>query len=106
MKMSSTAVLYGMKSSKGEIDGRGFDSTTFNLSVDLGESTMGKSMGIVTRPFKFGKSEEFAKWEHLRKSWPVAGITCDCEFDVVAGAEGAVKLTLLGIKPAATQPKA
>jgi hypothetical protein len=100
MKMQSRAVLHGIKSSKGDIEGRAYDSTTFHLSVDLGQSSNGESIGVVTRPFKFGTSEEFQKWAHLKNSWPLGGVLCDCEFDVVAGADNSAKLTLLGIKPA------
>lgn len=106
MKMQSRAVLHGIKSSKGDIEGRAYDSTTFHLSVDLGQSGNGESIGVVTRPFKFGKSDEFQKWAHLKNSWPLGGVMCDCEFDIVAGADNSAKLTLLGIKPAAQQPKA
>lgn len=106
MKMHSRAVLHGIKSSKGDIEGRAYDSTTFHLSVDLGQSGNGESIGVVTRPFKFGKSDEFHKWAHLKNSWPIGGVMCDCEFDIVAGADNSAKLTLLGIKPAAQQPKA
>ena len=100
MKMQSRAVLHGIKSSKGDIDGRPFDSTTFHLSVDIGQSSSGESIGVVTRPFKLGTSEEFQKWAHLKNSWPSGGVPVDCEFDVVAGADNTAKLTLLGIKPA------
>jgi hypothetical protein len=105
MKMQSQAVLHGIKSSKGEIEGRGYDSTTFHLSVDLGQSGNGESIGVVTRPFKCGTSAEFDKWKHLKASWPLGGIPVACEFDIVAGADQTAKLTLLSIKPA-TQPKA
>ena len=106
MKMTTTAVLHGIKSSKGEIEGRGFDSTTFHLSVDIASSQSGDSIGVVTRPFKFGDSTEFQKWAHLKDKWPLGGILCECEFDVVAGADNSVKLTLLGIKPAPTKAAA
>ena len=100
MKMQSKAVLHGIKSSKGEIEGRGYDSTIFHLSVDLGQSSNGESIGVVTRPFKCGTSEEFKKWAHLKNSWPVGGVAVDCDFDIVAGADQTAKLTLLTIKPA------
>ena len=101
MKMSTKAVLHGIKSSKGDFEGRGYDSTTFHLSVDLGQSSNGESIGVVTRPFKFGDSTEFDKWSHLKNSWPLGGILCDCDMDVVAGSDNSTKLTLLGIKPVA-----
>jgi len=97
--MQNQSVLHGIKSSKGEYEGRPYDSTTFHLSVDMGQSSNGESIGTVTRPFKLGDSSEFSKWEHLKSAWPSTGILCDCEFDVVAGSDNAVKLTLLAIRP-------
>jgi len=105
MKMTSKSVLYGIKQSKGDYEGRAFDSTTFHLSVDISQSSSGESIGVVTRPFKLGDSTEFQKWAHLKSSWPLGGVMCDCEFDIVAGADNTTKLTLLAIKPA-TQAKA
>ena len=102
MKLTSQAVLHGIKSSKGEIEGRGYDSTTFHISVDLGATSNGESIGVVTRPFKCGDSTEFQKWAHLKNSWPVGGVLCDCEFDIVAGADNSSKVTLLAIKAAPT----
>ncbi|MBD9403866.1 hypothetical protein IB236_00910 [Acidovorax sp. ACV02] len=102
MKMTSKAVLHGIKQSKGEIEGRPFDSTTFHLSVDIAQTSSGESIGVVTRPFKLGDSTEFQKWAHLKNAWPLGGVMCECEFDIVAGSENTTKLTLLAIKPAAT----
>lgn len=102
MRMSSTALLLGIESSKGEYENTAYDSTKFHLSVDLGQKSNGKTIGMVSRPFKFGDSTEFDKWSHL-DSYLRAGkaIPVECDFDVVAAADG-VKLTLLGIKPANT----
>ena len=105
MKMQSQALLFGIESSKGEFQGTAYDSTKFHLSVDMGTKSNGKTIGVVTRPFKCGTSEEFKKWAHLKNNWPATGIPVLCEFDVVAGADQTSKLTLLAIKPA-TQAKA
>lgn len=102
MKMTSQAVLHGIKQSKGEYEGRPFDSTTYHLSVDIGQSSSGESIGVVTRPFKLGDSSEFAKWAHLKNKWPLGGVLCDCEFDIVAGVDNSTKLSLLAIRPTAT----
>ena len=102
MKMTSQAVLHGLKQSKGDYEGRAFDSTTFHLSVDIGQSSSGESIGVVTRPFKCGDSTEFQKWAGYKNKWPIGGVLCDCQFDIVAGADNSSKLTLLGIKPAST----
>lgn len=99
MKMKSDAVLTGIKSSKGDMEGRAYDSTTFHIAVDLGNSSNGESIGTVTRPFKFGTSAEFAKWKHLKDSFPLGGLPVVCEFDVQAGADQASKLTLVSIHP-------
>ena len=102
MKMKSTIVCTGIKESAGVIEEtkKAYSSTTFHLIVDVAENSAGRSIGSVSRPFKFGDASEFEKWAHLDKSWPVAGLLCDCEFDVVAGPENTSKLVLIGIKPA------
>ena len=65
MKMSSTALLLGIESSKGQFENTAYDSTKFHLSVDLGQKSNGKTIGLVTRPFKFGTSAEIENWAHL-----------------------------------------
>lgn len=103
MKLNSQVICTGIKESKGEYEGRAFSSTTFHLIVDVADNSAGRSIGAVTRPFKMGDAEEFQKWQHLDKSWPAAGLLCDCVFDVVAGAGNDSKLTLLSIKPASAK---
>lgn len=105
MKFQSIVVCTGIKESKGEYEGRAFSSTTFHLIVDVAENSSGRSIGAVTRPFKFGDASEFDKWAHLAKSWPATGLPCAAEFDIVAGAGNDSKLTLLGIKPAPAPAK-
>ena len=106
MKFEKTVLCTGIKESKGEIEGRAFSSTTFHLIVDVAENSAGRSIGAVTRPFKFGDATEFEKWAHLGKSWPLTGLPVIAEFDLVAAAGNDTKLTLLGIKPAPAAPKA
>lgn len=107
MKFKNLALLTGIKESKGEFEGKAFSSTTFHLSVDVAENGAGRSIGTVTRPFKFGDASEFEKWAHLDKSFPLGGMQVQCEFEVVAGADNSSKLVLLGILPAtASQSKA
>ncbi len=101
MRFQAQGVLTGIKSSKGEYEGRAFDSTTFHLAVDLPDSQNGESLGQVTRPFKMGSSSEFAKWKHLKNSWPAGGIAVDCIFEMAAGADQSSKLVLVDIKPKA-----
>lgn len=101
MKFSNKALCTGIKESKGEFEGKGFSSTTFHLIVDVAENGAGRSIGAVTRPFKFGDAGEFEKWVMAGKSWPVGGLVCDCDFEVVAGADNSSKLVLLGIRPSA-----
>lgn len=100
MRFTSNAILTGITSSKGDYEGRAFDSTTFHLAVDLPEKSTGDSMGTVTRPFKLGTSMEFTKWKSFKAAWPVGGVPVECIFDVSAGAENASKLVLVEIKPA------
>lgn len=101
MRFNAEAVLTGIKSSKGEYEGRAFDSTTFHLAVDLPDSQSGESLGQVTRPFKMGSSSEYAKWKHLKNSWPAGGVAVECVFEMAAGADQSSKLVLVDIRPKA-----
>lgn len=105
MKFQNQVICTGIKESVGEYEGRKFSSTTFHLIVDVAENSSGRSIGAVTRPFKMGDATEFEKWAHLEKSWPVMGLVCTAEFDVVAAQGTESKLTLLSLKPT-PQPKA
>ena len=89
----------GIKESKGEFEGKPFSSTTFHLIVDVAENGAGRSLGAVSRPFKFGDAGEFDKWAHLKASWPDSGVMCDCDVDLVAGADNSTKLVLKAIRP-------
>lgn len=99
MRFQAQGVLVGIKSSKGEYEGRAFDSTTFHLAVDLPDSQNGESLGQVTRPFKLGSSAEYGKWKHLKNSWPAGGVAVDCVFEMAAGADQSSKLVLVDIRP-------
>ena len=99
MKFSSGATCTGIKESKGEYEGKPFSSTTFHLIVDVAENSAGRSMGAVSRPFKFGDASEFDKWAHLKVGWPAVSLPVVCDFDLVAGSDNSTKLTLLDIKP-------
>jgi hypothetical protein len=98
MKMNSTVMCIGIKESQGTMEGKAFSSTKFHLVVDIADNTAGRSLGKESRPFTFGDASEFKKWEHLKNSFPDAGILVACVFDVVAAADGKTKLTLLDIK--------
>lgn len=104
MKFTNTVICTGIKESKGEMEGRAFSSTTFHLIVDVAENSAGRSIGAVTRPFKFGDASEFDKWAHLAKSWPLGGLPCLADFEIVAASGNDSKLVLLGIKPAPAAP--
>jgi len=107
MKFQNVAICTGIKESKGDFEGKAFSSTTFHLNVDLAENGAGRSLGVVTRPFKFGDASEFEKWAHLSKSWPIGGLPCMCDFEITAGADNKSNVVLLGIRPnTATTAKA
>lgn len=93
---------FGIKQSDSEFEGKKYSSTTFYLPADLAESASGKTLGVVTVPYKFGDSAEFERWAHLKSSFPAGGIACLAEFELVAGkdAQGkdSGKLALVGIR--------
>lgn len=110
MKFKNQALCVGIKESKGEFEGRSFSSTTFHLVVSLSENSSGRSLGNVSRPFKYGDAHEFDKWAGFESKWPVAGMLVDCEFEIVASRDSngreSSDLKLLSIKPAALEKKA
>lgn len=106
MKLNSQVLCTGIKESSGSFEGKPFSSTTFHLNVEVAENTAGRSLGQVSRPFKFGDATEFEKWAHYKNSWPVQGVMCAVVFDVVSGADNSTKLVLLDIKPLAAVAKA
>lgn len=106
MKMQSQVVCTAIESAKGEMEGTPYDSTKFHLQVDLGKKSNGKTMGCVSRPYKFGDSTEIEKWAHLDAHFASGkSVLCDCQFDVVAGSGNESKLVLLAIQPAAQAPQ-
>lgn len=102
MKLNSTVRCCGIKQSDVDIEGKKFSSTKFHLIVDVADNNAGEAIGFETRPFTFGDSSEYKKWQHLKSGWPDVGIMVDVTFDVVAASEGKTKLTLLDIKPSKT----
>lgn len=98
MRFEAPAILTGIATSKGEYNGKEFDSCTFHLAVDLGQKTTGETMGTVTRPFKLGTSEEFEKWRQYKDKWPVVGLPVVGLFEISAGADNTSKVNLLSIK--------
>ncbi len=96
MRFQSEVVVHAVKESVGTIEGRAFSSTTFHCAVDLKENTAGRSIGVVTRPFKLGDAKEFDKWAHLGNSLP---IKATATFEMQAAREDGSKLVLVDIKP-------
>ena len=104
--MKKKARLYAIEANKVSIDGREFDSTKFHLAVDLGEKATGLQMGVVTRPFKFGTSEEGAKWAKFKDLLAQgAGMPVEVDFDAQATSTG-VTLALVSIVPDLSAQKA
>lgn len=103
MQFESEVLCFGIKESKGEIEGRAFSSTTFHLETTLSENNAGRSLGIVTRPFKHGDASEFEKWAKLPKT--AFPYKVQATFVLTAGPENSSVLKLVAIRPA-SQAKA
>jgi len=102
--MKSIVICSGIKANAGSFNNSSgeavkFDSTTFYLNVDLDANGKSKTIGNVSRPFKFGDSTEFEKWAQLEKHWPPGGLPVDVEFGISAGASDGTKLVIKSIKP-------
>lgn len=102
MQMQSEVTVYAVKESSGTFEGRAFSSTTFHCSVDLKENGAGRSIGVVTRPFKLGDHTEFDKWAHLGGSLP---IRAQATFEMSAAKEDKAQLVLVAIRPIVAETK-
>lgn len=104
MQFKSAAVLTALKESQGTYKDVPFSSTTFHLEVDLPENGAGRSLGRVTRPFKFGDAKEFDKWAHFKnEDFPM---NVEATFEIAAQKEDKTSLKLVGIKYLASAKKA
>ena len=103
MQFNSQVVVHAVKESVGTFEGKAFSSTTFHCSVDLKENGAGRSIGNVTRPFKFGDHKEFDKWAHLGNSLPLQAVAI---FEMEATRDDKTALKLIGIKPITSPQKA
>ena len=98
MELQAKGALMAVKESLGTFEGRAFSSTTFHIAVDLPDNGAGRSIGMVTRPFKFGDAKEFDKWAHLGEVLKKGPIPVLLDIEVSAGADKASVLTLKGIQ--------
>lgn len=100
MRFNSEVVVYAVKESVGEFEGRAFSSCTFHCEVDLKENGAGRSIGRVTRPFKLGDAKEFDKWAHLGQSLPIkANAVFEMEATKETQGSTGTKLVLVEIRP-------
>lgn len=70
MKFQAQIIVTGMKPSKGDFEGRIYDSTKVYVQAELDEATGGK--GFATQEYSLGTSAEFGKYSHL--PFPVEGL--------------------------------
>lgn len=108
MKLQARLMITGMKRSKGTLEsGQPYDSTKVYAMTDL-DDRKGNGMGAATVEYGFDTSEEFSKFEHLAKSFP---LVCDAEIEIVTN--GRVQSTVINslmpvsqAKPQAAAPAA
>lgn len=99
MGIKSQFLLMAVKESKGSYEGRAFDSCKFHLVVDVTDNSSGRSVGCVTREFKFGKGSDIELWLPYDQQMKTGGVLVEVELGMVAGADKAVNLQMLSIKP-------
>lgn len=88
MKFKAEVNVTGMKPSKGDFEGTAYDSTKVYV---LEEMSAGK--GQCTIEYSLGKSDEFAKFEHL--PFPFIG---EAEMEIQATGKDK-KIVMLGLRP-------
>lgn len=96
MQFTSKVKVHAVKESAGTFEGKAFSSCTFHCVVDLKENSAGRSIGMVTRPFKLGDHREFDKWANFGPKLPM---DADAVFEMTAGADNQTALKLVSISP-------
>lgn len=98
MEFKSEVVCTGIKRSKGEFEGKQFDSTKFFIEIDLDDRS-GNAKGAAVTEYSMGTSDEYSKYEHL--PFPFKGLGIFAQ--VTTGK--ATKIVLVELKPiSAVQP--
>lgn len=80
-------------------------STTFHMVAAIKANGWGEAIGGATVKMKFGDASEFAKWAHLKKSWPEGGVMLPVDLDISVGSDGKASLTLLDVRPPVASAK-
>jgi hypothetical protein len=92
MKFQTEMTVVGMKSSKGEFEGKGYDSTKLYALIDM-DASKGTAKGQACAEYTFGDSTEFEKFKHL--PFPFKALA-----DVEMVTNGRTQKTVVvGIKP-------
>lgn len=92
MEFKQEVTVTGIKSFKGEIDGKKFDSFKVFVQVSLDESK-GTAKGFATEEFNAGESSEFDKWKHL--PFP---LLADATFQMVTSGK-VTKMQIVSVEP-------
>lgn len=92
MKFVSQVKVTGMKPSKGDFEGRAYDSTKVYVETAL-DDTKGK--GFASAEYSFGEASEFDKFKHL--TFP---FVAEMELEIVTSGKQ-TKTVVRGIKPLA-----
>lgn len=93
MKFQTEVTVTGMKPSKGDFEGTSYDSTKVYVETEL---SPGK--GSATVEYTFGKSDEYAKFEHL--PFPFVAVA---DMEIVTSGK-AQKTVITGLKPKQVAP--
>jgi len=100
MRFTAECVVHGMKRSKGEFEGKAFDSTKFYIETDLDDRT-GNAKGKATMEYSMGDSGVFSEYEKLPFPFKAQGTFAQVTTGKVT------KIALEELKPiAAVKPQA
>lgn len=94
MKFQTEITVVGMKASKGEFEGKPFDSTKVYGLIDL-DVSKGNAKGQAVAEYGFGDSQEFEKFKHL--PFPFKAVA---DVEIVSNGK-TQKTVVMGIKPVA-----
>lgn len=96
MQFQSQIVVIGIKRSKGEMEGRPYDSTKVYTQTTL-DVSKGDAVGYAGSEYNWGTSDNFNKFSTAK--FP---LQCEATFEQVSNGK-TVKMVLLDLKPVQKQ---
>jgi hypothetical protein len=98
--MQQKVIVTAIKPSKGEFEGKEFDSLVFHIESEIASNGSGEGFGQVSTPNKLGKSADIERWLKYKPApGQIMRLPCVAEYVIQGDGKGGQKLTLVALNP-------